>query len=338
MNNSCLFYSPVRYWSVLYNYVQIFNINGKKIFLAVLFRNMKVNKISNNNTYRQNFNSRFKSPLDIEDTYDILKYTVWRGYDEIFPKKYGKKASLLLNLIKNMTGIDYLNLTPKQRGILDKVVPPELERDVKINFDIVRSLKSYMDVFFGDFKNYTILSIGRSLATCCETLKHMGADIKFLPMSDLRKYNSFSGLTSQGVSAYGKYLSSIGLTKEQIINNPTHKYIIMDFTCTGNSLRNAHEFLTWDELLSNAPNIETLSTEESLDFIHNGMLSGQSLKKYSGVLQLNPREFEDVFKAADPYKYDYRHYRDSSDHIMTKLFRLKMFEHLDNNNELKSLL
>ena len=112
----------------------------------------------------------------------------------------------------------------------------------------------------------------------------------------------------------------------------------MDFTCTGNSLRNAHEFLTWDELLSNASNIKTLSTEDSLDFIHNGMLSGQLLKRYSAITQLHLGELENVFQAADPYKYDYRHYRDSSGHIMTKLFRLKMFEHLDNNNELKSLL
>ena len=339
MNNSCLFYSPVRYWSVLYNYVQIFNINGKKIFLAVLFRNMKVNKISNNNTYRQNFNSRFKSPLDIENTYSILKNTIWYRSENAFPEKYGKKAALLLNLIKNMTGIDYINLTEKQKNILDKVMPEGVMRDADRNYRIANSLKVYMENHFGEFKDYTILSVGRSLATCCETLRHMGADIRFLPLSGLREYNhQICNVTPIGVSAYGKYLSSIGLSKEQIRSNPTHKYIMMDYTSTGRSLKSAYEFLTCDELLSDAPNIEALSTEEALDFIYNGMLSGQLLKRYSAITQLHLGELENVFKAADPYKYDYHCYRDSSGHIITKLFRLRMFEILDSNNELKSLL
>lgn len=112
----------------------------------------------------------------------------------------------------------------------------------------------------------------------------------------------------------------------------------MEFTATGNSLRNAHEFLSFDEILSKAPNIKTLGSEESLDFIHNGILSGQQLKKYSPVAQLVPQNFENVFKTAEPCKYDYQGYKNSSNHIITKLFRLRMFELLDGNNELKSLV
>ncbi|MEE3348512.1 MAG: hypothetical protein VZR09_00585 [Candidatus Gastranaerophilaceae bacterium] len=237
-----------------------------------------------------------------------------------------------------MTGIEYLNLTPKQKNILNKVMPAEINKDAKRNYNIACSLKSYLEEHFGSFKDYTILTIGRSLATSGETLRHMGADIKFLPMSGLREKRNLYDITQRGASAYGKYLSSLGLTKEQIRNNPTHKYIIMDYTCTGNSLKNAHEFLMLDELLSDAPNIRTLSTEDSLDFVNNGILSGQSLKFYSPVEQLQPRELENVFAAADPYKYDYHNYRNSSNHIRTKLFRLKMFELLDDNNELKALL
>lgn len=299
---------------------------------------MKVNALANNNIYSQNFNGRYRSPLDIEDTYSILKNTVWYKSEKKFPENCGKKASLLLNLIKNMTGIEYLNLTPKQQNILDKVMPDEMIRDANRNYDIACSLRTYMKAHFGDFKDYTILSIGRSLAACCETLRHMGADIKFLPLSGLREDSDLFRITERGVSTYGKYLSSVGLSKEQIRNNPTHKYIIMDYTSTGRSLKKAHEFLTLDELLSDAPNIETLSTEDSLSFIHNGILSNQLLKRYSSIDQLNLGELESVFQAAEPYKYDYRNYVNSSKHIRTKLFRLKMFELLDSNNELKSLL
>ena len=133
-------------------------------------------------------------------------------------------------------------------------------------------------------------------------------------------------------------MASIGLTQKQIKDNPEHQFILMDFTATGNSLRNAHEFLSFDEILSKAPNIKTLGSEESLDFIHNGILSGQQLKKYSPVAQLVPQNFENVFKTAEPCKYDYHGYKNSSNHIITKLFRLRMFELLDGNNKLKSLV
>ena len=295
---------------------------------------MKVEQITSNNTYKQNFNGKFKSPLDIEDTYSLLRYKLW--YNEKFPNKYGKKAALLLNLIKNMTGIEYLNLTEKQKYILDRVTPNVIEHDANTNYELACSLKTYLKERYGEFKNYTILSIGRSLASCCETLRNMGANIKFLPMSGLRD-RSFSCVTEEGVSAYGKYLSSIGLTKEQILNNPTHKYIMMDYTSSGTSLRKAHEFLTWEELLSDAPNIETLSTEEALDFSQNLELSGQKLKRYSTEDRLEVDELEKVFKASDPYKYDFHNYKGSYDNLCTKLFRLRMFEILDNNNELKSL-
>ena len=297
---------------------------------------MKVEQITNNKRYKQNFCSKFKSPLDIEDTYNLLRYHLWWEEEEKFPAKYGKRASLLLNLIHNMTGIEYLNLTEKQKNILDIVSPSFITYDANTNYNLASSLKTYMAQHYGEFKNYTILSIGRSLASCCETLRNMGANVKFLPMSDLR-HGSFCGVTEEGVSAYGKYLSSIGLSKEQIRNNPTHKYIIMDYTESGESLRKVHEFLTWEELLSDAPNIETLSTEEALDFSQNLELSGRKLKRYSTVDRLEVDELENVFKASDPYKYDFHHYKDSYDHLCTKLFRLKMFEILDSNNELKSL-
>ena len=295
---------------------------------------MKVEFIKNNNVYKQNFNGKFKSPLDIGDTYSLLRHDLW--YKGKFPEKYGEKASLLLNLTKNMSGIEYLNLTQKQKNILDKVTPNFIKEDADTNYDLACSLKTYFQENYGDFKDFTILSIGRSLASCCEALKHMGANIKFLPFSNLR-YRSFGGVTEEGVSAYIKYLSSIGLSKEQIINNPTHKYIIMDYTSSGESLRRAYEFLTWPELLSDAPNIEKLSSDEALDFSQNLTLSGQTLKRYSPIERLEVNELENVFKASEPYKYDFHHYKDSYDHLCTKLFKLRMFEILDNNNELKSL-
>ena len=187
---------------------------------------MKVNTIQSDKLYCQNFNGNFKSPLDIECSYSVLKDTLW--YRKEFPEKYGEDAALLLNLIKYMTGIDYVNLTKKQKNILDSVIPEEIIKDANRNYSIAKTLKVYMAKHFGGFKNYTILSIGRSLGACCETLKHMGADIKFLPMSGMRANNYADDITAQGLATYSKYLTSIGLSKEQIRTNPTHQYIIMD--------------------------------------------------------------------------------------------------------------
>ena len=61
---------------------------------------MKVNQLANNQIYKQNFNGKYKSPVEIENTCSLLKNTIWYRSEEKFPEKYGRKASLLLNLIK----------------------------------------------------------------------------------------------------------------------------------------------------------------------------------------------------------------------------------------------
>ena len=295
---------------------------------------MKVNTIQSNKLYCQNFNGSFKSPLDIERSYRVLKDTLW--WRKEFPEKYGEDAALILNLIKGMTGIDYLNLTKKQKKLLDSVMPEEIIYCADRNYDIVKTLKTYMEKHFGKFKKYTILSIGRSLAACCETFKHMGADVKFLPMSCMREDNYADNITAHGLAAYSKYLTSIGLSKERIKANPTHQYIIMDYTYFGRSLNHAHELLTREELLSDLPNIKTLGTDEFLDDIQKGELRVSQFKPYSPISKLWPDQLENVFYAADPFKYDYMCCE--SDKVATKLFRFRMFELLDADKELKSLV
>ena len=38
---------------------------------------MKVEFIKGNNIYKQNFSGNFKSPLDIKNTYSLLRHDLW---------------------------------------------------------------------------------------------------------------------------------------------------------------------------------------------------------------------------------------------------------------------
>ena len=296
---------------------------------------MRICSVSNiysyDNNLKQNFSGKFKSPLNTTDTQSWLSSVLREN--KVAPQAQDiENGALLLNLIHTMSGIEYLNLTAKQKQVLRNITPDEIKIHVEDNYNIACKFRNYLKKNYGN--NYSLLIIGRSLASVGETLSHMSADVKFLPMSGMMRYNRLKD-SIKGQDVYRQYLASIGLTKERIRANQNHQYLIMDYVGSGNSLKNAYTVLTSEEFLGSSLNIKALGSEDIMGWNYNGLLHDQELKRYSPVGVLYLGKWDEVFKAANPYKYDYNGYNLYMDR--RKLFRFQTFELLDRNKELKSL-
>ena len=293
--------------------------------------------LTNKYSYNINFKSGFKSPLDTVRTQGIIIDWLNKGKNAIPVAEYIERGALLLNLIKRMSGMEYINLTQKQKFILNQIVPDFVNDDVETNYAIAKLVKKYFEEKYNGLKDFTILAIGRSLASICETLYHMGADVRFLPMSGMKYFEQFN-VTPDKMKRYRDYLNSIALTKDKIKQNQNRDYVIVDYTRSGRSLENAYKFLTNSELLGDSPNITTLGTDKIVDSLQEKFLYDDNLKKYSHIGYLQPCEFENVFKAANPYDYENPEWSFiATNKEIAKLFRLKLFEKLDKNNELNLL-
>ena len=141
------------------------------------------------------------------------------------------------------------------------------------------------------------------MATIGETMRLMGRDVRILPMSGLA-----DGMPQniQNVDVYRRFLESVGLTKEIIEQNPKHKYLLLDYVSSGETLKNAHKFLSRPDLLGNPGRLETISSQTVLGC--DGLMSScldllflfQRLKKYSPVQKLNFSELGKVFERLEP--------------------------------------
>lgn len=102
-----------------------------------------------------------------------------------------------------------------------------------LNCYAARHANSVLDDRYGK-GNYTVMVVGRSMASVGETMRLMGRDVRFLPLSGLT-----FGLDCNiaHIDVYRNYLRSIGLTKDIIAQNPEHKFLLIDYACTGNSLK-----------------------------------------------------------------------------------------------------
>lgn len=161
-------------------------------------------------------------------------------------------------------------------------------------------MKMYFD-FICNSKNYTVISIGRSLASIVEILGKKKRDVVCLPLSNLS-----DGLPAEikHIDIYRDFLKSKGLTKEIIEANPERRYMLVDNTISGVSLQNAKSFLSREDLLGNPQRLEIVSAKDifgekykklSLDLIFaNGIL-----QQYSPVGRLDINNLENVFKQSN---------------------------------------
>ena len=99
-------------------------------------------------------------------------------------------------------------------------------------------LKNYYDEKYGE-NGYVFLSVGTSPAGAAKAMEYMGADVRYLPISDIRHVDieDKSQIDKYMKKEYKDFLNSIGITKEKIEKDDKH-YIIADYVCYGKTLKN----------------------------------------------------------------------------------------------------
>ena len=237
-------------------------------------------------------------------------------------------------LKKNAEPIDRINFS--KLSLLDKLklrvlTPARLKALAKVNCSIALDSKIYLDEMYGK-NNYTVISVGRSLASIAETMKDLGANTLMLPMSGLKK-----GLPEQipNIRILKQYLNQIGLTKEILEKNPHHRYILFDYMYTGNSLYSALKLLQNNELLGKTNNLSIISINQILDsrLKHENLemlFSFNRFKEFAPIGKLNILNLENIFSQANSNSA--QELQGNISKYLRNLFRFNVIDTITNGN------
>ena len=222
-----------------------------------------------------------------------------------------------LEKLHDMTKAEYDTLTDVEKNLLrEKIEDPRgttlnstVKKDIAYHHFATEAIRQVFDKQYGE-GNYVVITLGRSLSSISKLLgmKIGTENVKNIPMSGIfrhwtngRSWESYNYTLNcfkdkSGISKFKKYLSSIGLSKNEVENSGKN-YVIMDFTSSGQSLESGYITLTSDFLLGNkkrnityasmfdvskatGKNLET----NILDYYY---LEAGLFKKYSFVDKLN---------------------------------------------------
>lgn len=222
------------------------------------------------------------------------QYTPLRGDVSFGAFNYKKLDGLTYDKYKNLSLVDKLKFR--------LLTPLFMKRDVRMNYYAACHSCQYFDKLYGR-DNYTLMIIGRSVASIGETIGLLGRDVKFLPMSAISDSLPES---IEHIDVYRKYLASIGLTKEFIEKNPKRSFILMDFVSSGGTLENAHKFLSRSDLLGNPDRLQTISVQRAMG-VDNLATSYLELlfmfsrfKTYSPISSLSLMQLDKTFEKLKP--------------------------------------
>lgn len=200
------------------------------------------------------------------------------------------------------------------------LVPKDVKKKAKFHCYLADKMKLYFDFNYGR-RNYTVISIGRSLASVVETLGKKRRDVVCLPLSGL-SYELPSEI--KNIEVYREFLKSKGLTKEIIAANPDRHYVLVDNSISGRTLRNAKTFLSREDLLGNPDRLEIKSAEEIYGDKYNKLsmnylFASDEFQEFSPVGCLHLQDLKYTFEQAN-YKtcgmYETK----------SRLFRKKLFD------------
>lgn len=233
--------------------------------------------------------------IDCSSVNKIQSHNYVASFGQKFPAvNYSKLDNLTYQKYKSLSFFDKLKVK--------FITPLSIKRDAQATYYAARCAKGYLDEHFGR-DDYTLMIIGRSLASVGETIGYIGGDVKLLPMSGL-SYGLPESI--EHVDVYKKFLNSIGLNKKFIEENPDRHFILLDYVSSGGTLKNAHKFLSRPDLLGNFDRLEILPA--NLLFRNNRFLGVglellclfSKLKKYSPVSSLNLSELDKTFERVLP--------------------------------------
>ena len=232
--------------------------------------------------------------------------------------------SYLKNFEQELSPDTVSKLDKSIKVLLNKVTPKRIKELAQVNCYAAAKSKKYFDSLYGE-NNYTLIAIGRSVASIAETMKYLGADVKIIPLSGLR-----NGLPKEipNIDLYKKYLSKIGINLGMLEKNKDKKYILFDYQYSGNSLQNADEFIRKNILNSDPENLIKISINEVLDkdFYTNFHLlfSLNRFKEFSSVGKLNIMNLKNCFKQSNPFTAI--EYQSNMAKYLRKIFLYNVFE------------
>lgn len=199
---------------------------------------------------------------------------------DILELKHSLTLKKALPKFKNLSIAEYKLLTDKEKNAIRAILKTQ---DYKIYKSITEehnfaaeAIRQNLNEKYGE-GNYTVITIGRSLATISKSLATRIGEgrVKTIPLSEISYYSNFSTIEEylnyieRLKRRYNKedlqdFLSKMQLSKEKI-NNTDHNYIIMDYSVTGDTLKSVYAILTQDEILANKNyNISYASINELL--------------------------------------------------------------------------
>ena len=262
----------------------------------------------------------------------VENWLFWRARHDLPFTESFKKGLLTLKKLGTFTIDEYKKLTQEELNNLNEIADDYIHNNPddllysenfykKLQYyDVIATaIKDRLNHIFGE-NNYVVIPIGRSLSSICKCLGYkIGEDkVKQLPMSRANRFLSMDlgsppiyyrsdkvtnlkECKNEDFDALNEYLSSIGLSKEEV-KKSEKQYIFMDYCNTGYSFLAAKSLLKSNKMYGNLDNIKfinvmhllkkakiNLIADKYYPWVHSStedielMLSNSIFKKYSIV-------------------------------------------------------
>ena len=218
-------------------------------------------------------------------------------------------------------------LPQEVKDLLREITPARLKELAQLNCFAADKIKSELDNKYGG-NNYVLIAVGRSISSIAELMGKMGANIKIIPLSGLRRAD-INDISSRGLYTYKAFLKTIGLSKEKLEENKDKTYILMDYTYYGRSLEKTEKLLKQNNMLGNAPNLISMPVCEvlGLDYQRRGfkrLFEYSRFKDYSYVGKLPIDNLKNVFEKYKPERI--KEFNGNITQGLRKLFWFNVFD------------
>ena len=158
------------------------------------------------------------------------------------------------------------------------------------NLHYTDMLKKSLDEYYGKDK-YTFVSVGRSPSTIARCISKRGVPTIYCPISNLGNEQYKDARGTFFFHRYLNYLKSLGLKPDEVAKS-SRKFLVYDYTQSGESLRNFEKILVddlklpRDKVVARSINQDIADIEQNkddvLDFIMD-MFTCSDAERYGGV-------------------------------------------------------
>lgn len=244
---------------------------------------MQVTKIFNNKISHNNTTTEHTQKFKFSDANFLLPIK----QDQI--SFSGLHTPTILRKVETFGLKEYNALTKNEIKTLRNSLDEKLIRDRDTIIMLAEIVKKNLEKKFPE--GYVFVSIGNSPNIIAKALEHQRVDVKYCPVSELKMEQSDfihniknRGTYQRGLEVYKNYLDEIGLSQKDI-NDSNKKICFIDYTFTGNSLKNFETMLNSPEIKLNSPKFKFLS-------LNNDLILHESGDDYAFLNKIIENKFE----------------------------------------------